>query len=136
MTETTEFQQGVRKDPSMNNIAKVVQNKQDLEDIAAYFASQLLMKGVARDTELSRQGQGLFTDERCDFCHGEGGQRQAPFVGGAPIIGGQHKTYLLKALKDIKVAARPGDIYGLMKKTLSRLSDEQIEALAEYLSGL
>ncbi len=136
VTETIEFQKGIRKDPMMSSIASVVNNKQDIEDIAAYFANQPVMKGISQDNQLSKLGKTLFSSERCDYCHGEGGRRDPPFIGGAPIIGGQHKTYLLKALNDIKAGNRPGDIYGLMEKTLSRLSHEQIEALAEYLSGL
>ena len=53
-----------------------------------------------------------------------------------PVIGGQHKTYLIIAMRDIRDAKRPGDDYDLMKRTLEEMTEQDIEAIAEYLSGL
>ncbi len=136
---TTEFQEGIRKNPMMSSISTVIQNVKDLEDIAAYFALQPKMQGQGqnRNKSVAREGEKLFTSERCNYCHGEGGKRYAPFRENiAPVIGGQHKAYLIKAMHDIKSARRPGDIYDLMPRLLSDLSDQQIEAIAEYLSAL
>lgn len=136
VTETIEFQKGIRRDPTMNTVSNQIKTLQDLEDIAAYFSSQKPMSGKSTDDELFKQGEALFTSAKCNYCHGEGGKQYSPFLASPPVIGGQHKTYLLKALTDIKVGNRPGDVYGLMKKLLVDLSDEKIEALAEYLSGV
>ena len=134
---TTEFRQGIRKDPLMSNIVAVVQNEQDLEDIAAYFALQPQMRGQDTNLQSVSEGETLFTSERCNYCHGEGGKRYAPFRESiAPVIGGQHKAYLVKAMNDIRSGKRPGDIYDLMPRLLADLSDQQIEAIAEYLSSL
>jgi len=132
----TEFQTGIRVNPSMSVISNVVENKQDLENIAAYFSAQPTMQGKGRTSELKSEGETLFTTERCNYCHGDGGKRFAPFVESPPVIGGQHKTYLIKALQDIKDGKRPGDVYGLMVKILGTLSDKQIDAITEYLSAL
>ncbi|MDH5356306.1 MAG: cytochrome c4 [Gammaproteobacteria bacterium] len=134
---TTEFREGIRKDPMMSNIITVIQNVQDLEDIAAYFALQPPMQGQQTNKQMAIEGEKLFTSERCNYCHGEGGKRFAPFKESiAPIIGGQHKAYLIKAMQDIGASKRPGDIYNLMPRLLGNLSNQQIEAIAEYLSGL
>ena len=133
----TEFQQGIRKDPMMSSLAIVVQNVKDLEDIAAYFASQPRMQGQRVENDASSEGAELFTSERCNYCHGDEGKRYAPFQENIPpVIGGQHKSYLIKAMNDIKTGKRPGDIYELMPKLLGELTDEQIEAIAEYLSQI
>ena len=133
----TEFQQGIRSDPMMSNLATVVQNVKDLEDIAAYFASQPRMQGPGRINVVAAEGAELFTSERCNYCHDDEGKLYAPFQENIPpIIGGQHKPYLIKAMKDIRAGKRPGDIYDLMPKLLSELTDKQIEAIAEYLSQI
>ena len=132
----TEFQNGIRVNPLMSGISNVVENTQDLENIAAYFAAQPTMRGTGGASQLKREGEALFTTERCNYCHGDGGKRFAPFSGSPPVIGGQHKTYLIKALQDISDGKRPGDVYGLMVKILGTLSDKQIDAIAEYLSAL
>jgi len=133
---TNEFQNGIRNDPTMNVISNMLLEPKDLEDIAAYFASQPSMKGQSTSGTLARQGEVLFTSGRCNYCHGEGGKRFSPFAPVVPAIGGQHKTYLVKAMKDIKEGRRPGDDYDLMKQTLAEMSDNEIEAIATYVSGL
>lgn len=131
----TEFQQGIRKNPMMSNMATLIRNDEDLEDIAAYFATQPKMQGQSTDDNVVGEGARLFTSERCNYCHGEGGKRYAPFRENIPpVIGGQHKAYLIKAMNDIRAEKRPGDIYNLMVRILNDLSDEEIEAIAEYLS--
>jgi len=131
-----EFQKGIRIDPLMDGISHVVENTQDLENIAAYFVAQPTMQGNGRTSKLKSEGEALFTTERCNYCHGDGGKRYAPFAGSPPVIGGQRKAYLIKALQDIKEGKRPGDVYGLMVESLGKLSDKQIDAITEYLSGL
>ena len=132
----TEFQSGIRVNPLMSGISNVVKNQQDLENIAAFFSAQPTMRGKGGESEQKREGEALFTTERCNYCHGDGGKRFAPFALSPPVIGGQHKTYLIKAIKDIRDGKRPGDVYGLMVRILSTLSDKQIDAIAEYLSAL
>ena len=137
ISETIKFKTKIRNDPMMSGMSNVVENPQDLEDIAAYFAAQPVMTGRPVTSSLFSEGEELFTTFRCNFCHGEGGKRFAPFIDpSVPIIGGQHKTYIFKALNDIKDNKRPGDVYDMMIKLLNPLTARQIEAIAEYLSGL
>jgi len=137
VSETIKFQQGVRKDPMMSSIAGVIVNPQDLEDIAAYFSSQPVMTGRPVSSTLYNEGEELFSSERCNFCHGDGGKRFAPFADPRiPIIGGQHKDYIMKAIRNIREGARPGDEYDMMVKLMTPLTDRQIEAIAEYLGSL
>lgn len=132
-----EFQQGIRKDPTMSNMAASIGGIKNLEDIAAYFAMQPKMQGPRRGNIVAAEGAELFTSERCNYCHTDEGKRYAPFQENIPpIIGGQHKPYLIKAMKDIKAGKRPADPYDLMVKLLDELSFKQIEAIAEYLSQI
>lgn len=70
------------------------------------------------------------------YCHNFNGRPDASYIGGAPVIGGQNKEYLLKVLKEIRSGVRRADMHDLMKKTLATQSDQHIEAIAEYLSGI
>lgn len=134
--ELLAFKLGRRKDAVMEALARSISSHDDLQDIAAYFASLPTMRGSTTDETLARRGEQLFIQERCVFCHGEGAKPNSPFVPGAPIIGGQHKQYLMKTMLEIRAGNRSGDIYDLMYKTLKGLSEQDIEAIAEYLGGL
>ena len=130
--EMEEFKDGRRSDPMMTGIAQIASDE-DIRRIAAYFASQPVMQGEPGDPALVERGKTLFVDARCVFCHAEAGKSFVQLSGG-PVIGGQHKAYLVKAMKDIKEGKRFGDTYDLMTRSLTRVSDDDIEAMAEYLS--
>lgn len=134
------YQEGTRSHEIMNGMAAPLSDK-DLADIAAYFADQPIMKGSAAKT--NETGEKIFLhgnlEERvmtCAYCHGTTGKGIDPSTGMYPVIGGQHKAYLLKQLKDFREDDRLNSPNAAMNKTLKALSDSELEALAEYVSGL
>lgn len=68
--------------------------------------------------------------EVCASCHGVDGNSPAPNF---PKIGGQYRTYLVKALNDYKSGARNDPI---MAGMTANLSAADIENLAFYYSSL
>lgn len=68
--------------------------------------------------------------EVCASCHGIDGNSPAPNF---PHIGGQHRTYLEKALKDYKSGTRTDPV---MNGMAAALSNDDIENLAFYYSSL
>ena len=130
-----EFKTGIRRNVRMSEKAKNIA-MEDQEDIAAYFASLPVVKGQPSGSTLSSEGEKIFIRERCSYCHNDDGKQYTPFVPVVPLIGGQKKDYLIKAIRDIRDANRPADSYGLMREKIMMLSDHQIEALAEYISEL
>jgi len=52
------------------------------------------------------------------------------------VIGGQHKDYLVKQLKDFRGGNRTNDPGNIMGWITSQLSDSDIEDVASYISGL
>ncbi|MEO8343620.1 MAG: c-type cytochrome [Gallionella sp.] len=130
-----DFQKGSRKDPVMTDIAIRLTNEQDLLDISAYFAAQFQMKG---DSQLiNTAGKRRFTaGNGCQTCHGKNGKGLAPNDPRTPVIGGQHKDYLIKQLKDFRSNARTNESTGMMGMIADLMSDAQIEAVASYESGL
>lgn len=133
--EIKDFQIGSRRDPIMTEIAARLTNEQDLLDISAYFASQKKMKG-ARPV-ITKTGHARFTSGNgCQTCHGINGKGLSPVNSHAPVIGGQHKAYLVKQLKDFRSNARSNESTGIMGMVAAMMSDEQIDDVAGYESGL
>ena len=141
--QVQDFQLGNRQDDTMSAMAAMVTSKEDLRDIAVYFQSQKKMKGKATNTALSKQGAKIFKDGvpksgvyGCVNCHGKNGKGKGPGNSLFPVIGGQTKAYLVKQLKDLKSGKRKNDPAGMMADIAKKLSDKEIQAVAEYLAGL
>ena len=143
--QVREFQNGARYNKTMTDVATSVDNFKDLFDIAAYFASQKQMASTPiknpEEQNLYLEGEKLFTQGnertgafRCVKCHGEYGKGQPLNNNLFPVIGGQHKDYLIKQLTDFKTEERENDRSGMMLRITTRLTDHDIEALATYLS--
>jgi len=126
------FQVGTRRDPNMTKISATLTNRRNLADIAAYFASQNQMIGMPIKND---EGEKLYLDKGCLNCHGEIGKGKPSYNALFPIIGGQHKEYLIKQMKDFKTGARDTDISGIMGLLANQMTDAEIEAVAEFLSG-
>ena len=113
---------------------------QDLEDIAAYFATQASTVEAA-DPDIAEAGRRLYQAgdaarniPSCMSCHGPGGRgnRLAAF----PQLGGQFAEYSAKQLRAYRDGTRTTDPAGMMRDIASRLTDADIDAVSEYLSGL
>lgn len=138
--EVRNYQDSIRTHEIMSAMAASVSNE-DLADIAAYFASQPMMKGAhPSDNKL---GKKLFENDdlsrmmvRCNNCHGATGKGQNPGNPVYPVIGGQQKEYLLAQLIKFRKGERNNSPGGVMNITVHRLSDAELEALADYVSGL
>jgi cytochrome c553 len=66
----------------------------------------------------------------CMACHGANGVSNSPIW---PNLAGQKKEYLVKQLKAFKSGDRTDP---LMNPLAANLSDEEIEALAQYFSSM
>jgi len=79
-------------------------------------------------------GAKLFTEKTCHSCHGK--DASSPVVAGYPSIAGQAKEYLVQQIKDIKSGKRNNGQTAAMKGVMHLVSDEEIDAIASYLSTL
>jgi len=134
------FQDGSRSHEIPDGIVPPV-NDIELDDNSAYFANQPRMKGSGSSP--NQRGYQIFTKGirsqkviPCIFCHGVGGKGLDSNIAMYPVIGGQHKSYLLKQLRDFRGKNRVNSPSDIMNKIAKSLSDEDIEALAEYISSL
>jgi cytochrome c553 len=136
-----DFQSEARVDPTMSGMAQTVTEHQDLLDITAYFASQKQMKGDAATAnsagkKLYLEGNDASGVYGCVNCHGENGKGKSAGNPMFPVIGGQHKDYLVKQLTDFNAGTRTNDPAGMMGTLAKLMTNEEIEAVADYLSGL
>lgn len=134
-----DFQSGARVDPVMSGMAAALTDSTDLHDISAYFASQKQMKGAAGKSEagekLYREGDPARGIYGCVNCHGENGKGLAADNALFPVIGGQHKEYLVKQITDLKMGNRKNDPGSMMANVAKGLTTAEIDALSEYLAG-
>ncbi len=126
------FQEGTRRDTNMTEISATLTNRRNLADISAYFASQNMMQGMPVKND---EGERIYLEKGCMNCHGEIGKGKPAYNALFPVIGGQYKEYLVKQMKDFKTGARDTDISGIMGLLANQMTDSEIEAVAEFLSG-
>lgn len=128
--QLSDFQSGERRHEIMTIMAEDL-SAADISDIAAYFASQKIMQGEgSSDKPLDR---GI---PSCISCHGENGKGRSADNAVYPVIGGQRAVYLRSQLVSWKLGDRNNSPGGVMNKVAKLLSDDEINALADYVSGL
>jgi cytochrome c len=89
---------------------------------------------VAAPAFAAPDGAALYKDKTCNACHGPKGDK--PLMPNYPKIAGQNAAYTEQQIKDIKSGARNNGQTAAMKGVLHLVNDEEIKALAEYLSKL
>ncbi len=115
-------------------------SEQDLEDVAAYFSSQTTTIGqadpkqVAIAQPLYRGGDLATGVPACSACHGPRGLGNNPAA--FPRLSGQHPEYVALQLKNFRSGERDNDPAMMMRQIAAKLTDAQIEALSNYVSGL
>ncbi len=113
---------------------------QDMQDLAAYFASQTGTPGAADPAQLGLgetvyRGGNLKTGvAACSACHGPTGvgNPAAKF----PKISGQHDVYVKQQLLMFRDEKRRNDPSAMMRNVASKMSVAEIEAVSQYVSGL
>lgn len=133
------YQLGNRSHAIMSAMAATISDD-DLFDAAAYYSSQKKMNGGGLSDNLT--GKDLFSNSAisnmglaCVNCHGEGGNGMEPQISAFPVIGGQHKDYIIQQLVKFRDGKRTNSPNNIMNRITGSLTDSQIESLAEYVSG-
>lgn len=112
----------------------------DMRNLAAYFESQKPRPRAARDPQLVKLGQAIYRGgvaargiAACTACHGPSG---AGVPAQFPRLAGQYADYTAAQLKAFRTGERSNDPNRMMRAEAEKLSDREIAALAEYVSGL
>ena len=123
----------------------------DLQDMAAYYDSKPIVTSGAQDITLvgiSDPDEALDFGENvyrggnmktgvaaCTGCHSPSGSGNNP--AGYPALGGQYASYIEKQLLAYRRGERAsGGNAKIMQGVAANLSDKEIKAVANYISGL
>ncbi len=126
-----DYKEGRRKNPMMSAIAAGLE-KQDMHDLAVYFAAQKQARtGFKADPERIKAGAAKAEESLCAMCHlgGMAGQNEVP------RLAGQHPEYIVTQLKNFKARERTNDA-GNMTSLAQTLSEEDITNLSHWINSL
>ncbi|MCZ6805188.1 MAG: c-type cytochrome [Proteobacteria bacterium] len=137
--QLVDFKDGRRVNAQMTPMVAPL-SEQDMEDLAAYFASQNNKQGSARP-EFIELGQRIYRSgdnqsgiPACLACHGPVGVGNPAAL--YPLLSGQHAEYTSTQLKMFKTEERNNDVNNVMRTIAGPMTNAQIEAVSEYIQGL
>jgi cytochrome c553 len=130
------FKSGARPSPIMQGMAAPL-TAEEMRDVGAYYETQKPAQLVARDKALVQRGQQIWRGgikslgvPACAGCHGAAGE-------GIPVqyprLAGQHPELSFGWLKAYASGARPNPVMG---PVASKLNENDMKALSEYIAGL
>jgi cytochrome c553 len=132
-----DFKSGARNNPVMVPIAKAL-NDQDIANLTAYLDKQKPSAGAAKNKDTVELGKKIFRGgiaeknvPACAACHSADGHG---IPAQYPRIAGQHQEYTAAQLTAFRDGTRKNS--DPMNKIASRLSDQEIQAVADYVAGL
>ncbi|WP_293759613.1 c-type cytochrome [uncultured Aquitalea sp.] len=131
------FKKGDRKNPIMLGMASSLSDA-DMRNVASYFSQQKPKPReasnkdlIALGTKIYRVGNPTTHVPACMACHGPAGKGIPDQF---PRLGSQHAAYVAKQLADFKAGADRKNV--TMSDVANRMSDAEMKAVAEYISGL
>ncbi|MDK2122476.1 c-type cytochrome [Parachitinimonas caeni] len=137
--QLVEFKKGIRKNPIMAGQVATLTDE-DMRNLGAYFASQQPKARGANNEKLLAEGKKIYRGGNqtsgvpaCMACHGPAGA-------GMPIqyprLASQHGAYVSSQLTAFKKGERANDANQMMQAIAGKMTDKEIEAVSEYISGL
>lgn len=109
-----------------------------IRDVAAYYSAQKFQPSAAKNKDLAVAGQKIYRAgiaaknvPACSGCHGPNG---AGIPDQYPRIGGQFSEYVAAQLVAFRQGTRRNSAQ--MSAIAARMSDAEINAVAEYAAGL
>lgn len=134
-----EFKSGVRSNAIMAPMAAGL-SEQDMADVAAYYSSQTITPGAVSE-DLVAAGQHIFRAGNkesglpaCMACHGPTGAGVP--AAKWPALSGQYSAYVEAQLKSFAAGTRSNDPNSMMRDIASKMTAEEMTAVAAYVAGL
>ncbi len=100
---------------------------------AMLAASALIALGVSA-AATAADGAAIYKAKACFSCHGA--DAKTPVMPVYPKLAGQNAQYAYNQMKDIKSGARNNGQTAAMKGIIAGVSDEEMKAIADWLSTL
>lgn len=133
------FKDGERENALMAGQVAAL-NEQDMADLGAYYASLDGAPGTADPAKVElgqsiyRAGNAASGVAACIACHSPTGAGNP--LANFPALSGQHATYTVAQLKAFRAGARANDAAQMMRNVASKMTDAEIESVAQYIQGL
>lgn len=135
-----DYKSGQRENATMTPFANML-SEQQIADVAQYYSRLTPRQGqggenadeatLERGETLAQRGDWSSYIVSCRSCHGPDNQGAGEVF---PGIAGQHAGYVEAQLKAWKAGTRENDPQDLMGSIARRMSDEDIRAVAAWLS--
>lgn len=143
--QTKDIKDGKRTTGAVASMAPLVMSlsDQDIANVAAFFATQHPKAGETNPKENPELGARIYRSgiaakkvPACMSCHGPSGAGMP--AGGTDIVayprlGGQHKAYIVQQMQAYQSGQRTNTI---MNDIAKRMSDEELNAVANFIQGL
>jgi len=137
--QLTEFKSGTRVNAVMTGMVANL-TAEDMRNLAAYYSAQIPKQMAAKNKDLVTQGRKLYRGGNaanglaaCAGCHSPNG---AGIPAQYPRLASQHAEYVTAQLKAFRAGDRANDPLEMMQSIAVKLTDKDLAALAEYISGL
>ena len=133
------FKSGERKNAVMSAMVTSL-SQEDMRNLAAYYSGQKPRQGASQDAKMVLAGQKLYRGgdmasgvAACAACHSPDG---SGIPAQYPRLKGQNVEYTVAQLKAFRTGERENDSAMVMRTIAGRMTDKQIDAVAEYVSAL
>lgn len=90
--------------------------------------------GLASQASAELDGEKLYVERTCNTCHGA--DAKTPIMPLYPKLAGQNYEYLKQQINDIKSGKRNNGMSSSMMGISQMASEEEIDAIAKYISTL
>jgi len=135
--QLADFKSGARVDPIMAGMVAAL-SSDDMANLGAYFAAQTRTKSTVKTSAIGKKlyfgGDLAKGITACIACHNVTGKGMANAA--FPAIAGQSSDYLKKQLVDFRNGSRGNDTNEIMRNIAIKLSDTEINELAQYMSSI
>ena len=133
------FKKGIRENAVMQGMVANLTTK-DFDNLGHYFENQKLKLSAAKSNGKGSLGEKIFRagipDKKlpaCASCHGPSGHG---IPGQFPRLNAQHSDYTISQLNAYKNGLRKNEAAKMMATIAQRLSDAEMQAVADYIEGL
>lgn len=137
--QLTDYREGDRINVLMSGQAANLSD-QDILDLAAYYSEMPLIANVTSEENLAH-GEAIYRGgitaqgiAACMACHGPAGMGNP--AAAYPILSGQNAEYTAEQLRLWRAGERSNDPNNMMGALAQRLTDAEIDAVANYIQGL
>ena len=113
---------------------------EDMKNLGLFYASQSLTLGAAKENGIGSLGEKIFRSglnkkgvPACAGCHGPSGHGIPDTY---PRLNAQHADYTVSQLNLFRLGKRANDSAMMMRSIAQKLTEDEMQAVADYIQGL